>query len=109
MNRCTTCNLPHLVGFDYDHDVNEADDFISQTIKRVDGILEAERADEIRSISDLPEDEVAWFRDAIDLEREQEWAEYMQHHCQLHDQALLPSGDCAACIAEEADEVRNDA
>ena len=83
------------------------DDFITSTIKRVDGYLAGERTDAIRSISDLPADEQAWF-DACIEEDNLAWDEYWQKHCQLHGSELAEGGGCAECEAEEADERRND-
>jgi len=48
---CNTCGKPHLLGFDYDHALDQPDDFISRTIEQVDQYLAGERKEHERQLS----------------------------------------------------------
>ncbi len=98
--RCATCGKQHYVGFDYDHGLNEADDFISQTIKRVDSVLGSDRDDwEREARREWAEEEQAEYCEIMDAEDDAYWAA----HCVKHGDELV-GGACVQCEAELAEE-----
>jgi hypothetical protein len=80
------------------------DDFISRTIRSVDGYLQAEKWDaearDIRSMDELSQDEQDWYGRALDAEYDQYWSA----HCVKHGTGLLPDGHCVECDVELAEE-----
>jgi hypothetical protein len=76
------------------HDAaDEQEDFITRTIAQVDTYLAQEQREVLNQL--------------IDEERAREWDEWLSRYCQVHDVELV-NGQCAACISEEQEELRND-
>lgn len=116
MERCNTCDKPHLLGFVYGHEFSAADDFISQTIRDVDAYLAGERADEQAQVRNAGVD-MAGEWDAESLAEYEEWSaevseqtdSYFDVICGTHGDERDPeTGLCPQCAQELADERRND-
>ncbi len=84
------------------------EDFITQTIRTVDGMLDGERWDaEARAREEWTRKERAEYEAILDAEEQEHWDRHLSRWCQVHDQELV-NGQCAACISEQEDEVRSD-
>jgi len=84
------------------------EDFITQTIRTVDGMLAGERWDaEARAREEWTREDQLEYEAILDAEEQERWDRHLSRWCQLHDIELV-NGQCAACISEQEDEVRND-
>lgn len=115
MERCNTCDKPHLLGFVYGHEFSAADDFISQTIRDVDAYLAGERADEQAQVRNAGVD-MAGEWDVESLAEYEEWSRevseqtdaYFDVICGAHGDERDEDGLCPQCRQEIAEERRND-